>query len=695
MGIHRYRYRLRSASLALTVAVGLFACGPDAAPTGNYPPPPPPLPPPPQPVVGGECQPFLPDQNPDAKHDRKVAVLGGGASGLLAAWNLRRLGYAVTVYEKKERLGGHVHTAKVDVPCETGDPCPAGTTKKRWDDLGVNDFNTKTYHYFTWILDLFAHFGTKAPTLRDGSRSYHSALGDTATFSTYDGKRYSTEPPDIYKPGAACDPAKGNCNRYSLAGKAPKPPAELAKEWATFEEWAPRVLEKNDPCRDATIDEYFFGKELEEAKEKKPIKQVKQVKQVEPRKRGEPCYKKAGAPFNAPEALANKVVKPRVNGMYFSNGKDPGSMRLYDVMYYYHLQEGLAHDNHAPTPDRRYFVGGASNWIEGLREALECKADNCDNLFYSPRFPAGEAKLGPPVDIVLGRAVTGIMQGPAGKLTVKMGSDIGNFDLVVVAVPAYVFNPENHRSREALEHDKKNYIELDRKLKDRDELIEALRKITYLESLSIIHKSPKFFTDNVDSASTYNILVPDYTPAPRGAAAPAIPYSISYLVNGHQADDMKAQYDDPQPKFYTSCGRKQEGHGIPVPTLEDALFTLDNGGLKKRAFEYMQHLVLDTHMDHLQKLINGERNHDKPGLQGMADGRLYWAGGWTHGPGLHELAFRQAVQVAYAIEWPKEYIDVESFADDPNAQTPPGMRGDSKAAVQCPPPPKNQPAGAH
>ncbi len=47
-------------------------------------------------------------RRPDRKHGRKVAVVGGGAAGLAAAYFLAREGVEVTVFEKRERAGGIV-----------------------------------------------------------------------------------------------------------------------------------------------------------------------------------------------------------------------------------------------------------------------------------------------------------------------------------------------------------------------------------------------------------------------------------------------------------------------------------------------------------------------------------------------------------------------------------------------------------
>src|SRR5699024_5223165 len=42
----------------------------------------------------------------NAPTGRKVAIVGGGPSGLTAAYFLQLMGHAVTVYEQREQLGG-------------------------------------------------------------------------------------------------------------------------------------------------------------------------------------------------------------------------------------------------------------------------------------------------------------------------------------------------------------------------------------------------------------------------------------------------------------------------------------------------------------------------------------------------------------------------------------------------------------
>ena len=44
---------------------------------------------------------------------RRVAVIGGGVSGLAAAYVLAKEGVEVVVYEKEKSLGGHAKTALI------------------------------------------------------------------------------------------------------------------------------------------------------------------------------------------------------------------------------------------------------------------------------------------------------------------------------------------------------------------------------------------------------------------------------------------------------------------------------------------------------------------------------------------------------------------------------------------------------
>jgi predicted NAD/FAD-binding protein len=73
---------------------------------------------------------------------RFVAVIGGGVSGLTAAYLLARAGHHVTLYEADDRLGGHARTHQV-----TG---PDGRPHRV--DTGFVAYSERTYPLFTRLL---------------------------------------------------------------------------------------------------------------------------------------------------------------------------------------------------------------------------------------------------------------------------------------------------------------------------------------------------------------------------------------------------------------------------------------------------------------------------------------------------------------------------------------------------------------
>ena len=51
----------------------------------------------------------------------KIGILGAGATGLSAAWDISRAGHDVTVYERDNFVGGHASTFQIGgTPIEKG-----------------------------------------------------------------------------------------------------------------------------------------------------------------------------------------------------------------------------------------------------------------------------------------------------------------------------------------------------------------------------------------------------------------------------------------------------------------------------------------------------------------------------------------------------------------------------------------------
>ena len=45
---------------------------------------------------------------------KKIKIIGGGVSGLFAAYNLIKLGHEVEIFEKSNRVGGLIQTLHLD-----------------------------------------------------------------------------------------------------------------------------------------------------------------------------------------------------------------------------------------------------------------------------------------------------------------------------------------------------------------------------------------------------------------------------------------------------------------------------------------------------------------------------------------------------------------------------------------------------
>lgn len=53
--------------------------------------------------------------------EKEVVIIGGGLSGLAAAWQLHRHGVSIVVLEARDRLGGRAHTLNISgAPCDVG-----------------------------------------------------------------------------------------------------------------------------------------------------------------------------------------------------------------------------------------------------------------------------------------------------------------------------------------------------------------------------------------------------------------------------------------------------------------------------------------------------------------------------------------------------------------------------------------------
>ena len=65
----------------------------------------------------------------------QIAIIGGGASGMISAYLLDQQGHEVTVYERQSTLGGHIRTLNQNVAPQTD--CPERL------EMGVLEFSAE------------------------------------------------------------------------------------------------------------------------------------------------------------------------------------------------------------------------------------------------------------------------------------------------------------------------------------------------------------------------------------------------------------------------------------------------------------------------------------------------------------------------------------------------------------------------
>ncbi|MGB3291865.1 MAG: FAD-dependent oxidoreductase [Phormidesmis sp.] len=76
----------------------------------------------------------------------KIAIIGGGASGMVSAYLLDRQGHSVTVYEWQSTLGGHIRTLNQNIQAQTD--CPERL------EAGVLEFSAKFTNFLALMKEL-------------------------------------------------------------------------------------------------------------------------------------------------------------------------------------------------------------------------------------------------------------------------------------------------------------------------------------------------------------------------------------------------------------------------------------------------------------------------------------------------------------------------------------------------------------
>ena len=179
------------------------------------------------------------------------------------------------------------------------------------------------------------------------------------------------------------------------------------------------------------------------------------------------------------------------------------------------------------------------------------------------------------------------------------------------------------------------------------EMADLLSKIEHSVSRSVAHTYAALLPANVDSWRTYNVMIRD--------GAGLIPYQMTYVQNRHRNDRESEEYDEyGLPVYFVSLNPQ-----VPIPdkyvldvTPEEKArrvaaqpgygpeLTEDHSDAGK-AVAWFRHTVMTDDLLEVQAKL--------PLHQGKPDPRIYFAGCWTNGAGLHEECFEQAERVVAAI----------------------------------------------
>lgn len=526
----------------------------------------------------------------------KVAIIGGGISGLSVAYTLSKhkdFEGTITIFEKSLTLGGNADTAEVVL----GYDHRTGEDFRRLADMGVNDINLDSYEITRSVMEEIGYI-PKDPPKSPVNYNRLPFLEDTVCHFTPDSSELWTKDGflmDDNLPGQA-----GVVDmRFSLNLEKHK---KLREAEASFMRLAANDYNSSHAGEvhwTYTVDEYVAN-----------------------------FLKRHAVKFSIDELndLVRIFLKPRIAAMYFADDNGPGGMPMRGIMSYYRLQEGFGvPGKDDPEPDRRYFAKGSQDWINALSEWLVTKY----NVKIRYNFKAK----------VMGDGENGVLvyrrpDGPFGL------SEPERFDKVVMAAHA--------------DHQLQSFVPCEDPLIT-PEMADALASIRYSGSTSIAHTYAGVLPANVDSWRTYNVMIRE--------DRQKTPYQMTYVQNRHRNDRMSDQVpklDEPNynefglPVYFVSLNpeinipeefilqtteeeRKRRMEAQPGYAAETVLRPYKEG----LAVAYFRHTVMTRDLLAVQD--------DLPRLQKEADDRVYFAGCWTYGAGLHEECFQQAYAVVGAM----------------------------------------------
>ena len=531
---------------------------------------------------------------------QRIAIIGGGVSGLAVAYNLLKesdkFDCEIDIYEANDYLGGNADTALVDLG-EIKDPVLAETAQGsnrhliRKADLGVDDLNLDTY---TRIVRIMAEIGFKD----------YRPLEDTACFFTLDGTKVLTADGELHH--GTSDP------KIAISD-------ELATTYSKFMAAAAYAITKQlEIYKRYTVGQYV----------------VEYIKQAS--KKDIPMI----------EEMRDCLLYPRINAMYFADDvTGPAGMPLRAVMQYYIIQEGFKHDDpNPPKPRRNYFLNGAQAWIDKLADYLLGKYAGRLTIIRNAQASVYVEKSQVSISVPPKAGMTGLPKPQT-------------YDKVVMTCHA----------DDAMRAIKAGMSQ---------GLINVLDKVRYTNSIAVAHTFAGVLPPDRNAWRTYNVLIR------KGQAIH--PYSMTYVMNRHR-NDAAVWYETDQhgtPVMKTTEFNKA---GMPqyfvtlnpcVPIPDEYVLKTPQGEKRKPAGYFKLFKDSEERLPGWRHLggVEGEgqsvigwfkhnvlnfdcldAQEQLTELQGGDYMNLYFAGGWTHGAGLHEECWEMAEELV------KDLIQHEAF----------------------------------
>ncbi len=534
-----------------------------------------------------------------------VAIIGGGISGLSVAYNLVRCGFKgkITVVEKSPTLGGNAATAEVILGTDfrgAGDIQPF----VRFADLGVNDVNLQSYVRLKEAMD-YIHYSTD---------KYLRPLEDTVTHFTPDFKEIWTK--DGYLTGQAepytekpIDDRRGVVDtRHSLHIED----AQLADDERSFMLIAADDFNRKNHFKppewwDLTVAAYVeFFKKYRLSKTKISSENLKR--------------------------LVRLFLYPRISAMYFADDSGPQNMPMLGVMSYYSLQEGIGitDPKNGTEPDRRYFTHGSQHWIEELARWLETNDENQVEILRG--FEAA----------LTGNSKHGVSVINLSENSSALDARYRTFDVDQVVMAGHADHQLHALKPEAIT---KRDSTADPLLSTTME--QYLSSVQHSESQAYAHTWNRLLPPDPGSWRTYNVTIRDQKQR-HGLQSG---YQMTYVQNRHRNDRQNKTYNQyALPVYFVSLNPQEKipDEYILRRTQKDKIQALkrqEGYGRKLNADDPEAQLAKATfrHTVMTSRLL--EIQQDLHNHQGMADGRVFFAGCWTNGAGLHEECFAQAEHV--------------------------------------------------